>query len=322
MDVFTELFGVLFQYIDGVAFLLLAAVGLAIIFGMMGVINMAHGELMMIGAYVTAWSIHAGIPWPVAILLAGVGACIAGLILERFIIRHFYKKLLSSLVVTWGVSMIVSQLFLVLFGPTVESVPTPFSETRILIGGDVGFAVLGSEAFAALRDATGRLPEGVESFGIYRVVMFVFAALIVAGVWALLKYSEFGARARATMDNPAMANALGINTARIYAYTFGFGSALAGIAGGIFALTSAVTPFFGAAYTAKAFIVVVVGGGAGVVNGLIASAASLGGVQTIFSNLFSVYMGFVGMIAAAFVILLVMPTGISAYLADRKERRK
>ncbi len=322
MEIFTEIFGFFFQYLDGVAFLILAAIGLAIIFGMMGVINMAHGELMMIGAYVTAFSMYAGIPWPIAIVLAGIGAGIAGMILERLIIRHFYKQLLSSLVVTWGISMIVSQLFLVIFGPTMESLPTPFSEIKILVGGDVGFSVVGPEGFAALKAATGRLPEGVESFGIYRLVMFAIAALLIAGIWALMRFTEYGTRARATMDNPAMANALGINTARIYALTFGVGSALAGIAGGIFALTSAITPFFGAAYTAKAFIVVVVGGGAGVVNGLVASVASLGGVQTIFSNMFSVYIGFVGMIAAAFLILLLMPTGISGYLENLRDRRK
>lgn len=322
MDIFTDVFGFFFQYLDGVAFLILAAIGLAIIFGMMGVINMAHGELMMIGAYVTAFSMYAGIPWPIAVLLAGVGAGIAGMILERLIIRHFYKQLLSSLVVTWGISMIVSQLFLVIFGPTMESLPTPFSEIKILVGGDIGFSVVGPEGFAALKAATGRLPDGVESFGIYRLVMFAIAVSLIVGIWALMRFTEFGTRARATMDNPTMANALGINTSRIYALTFGVGSALAGIAGGIFALTAAITPFFGAAYTAKAFIVVVVGGGAGIVNGLVASVASLGGVQAIFSNMFSVYIGFVGMIAAAFLILLLMPTGISGYLDTLKARRK
>jgi len=322
MDLFTDLFGFFFQYIDGVAFLILAAAGLAIIFGMMGVINMAHGELMMIGAYVTAFSMYAGVPWPIAIVLAGLGAGVAGLILERLIIRHFYKQLLSSLVVTWGLSMILSQLFLVIFGPTMESLPTPMSDTKILIGGDVGLALVGPQGFAALTDESQRLPAGVESFGIYRLVMFVFAVLLVVGIWAVMKFTEFGGRARATMDNPTMANALGIRTSRIYAYTFGLGSALAGIAGGLFALTSAITPFFGAAYTAKAFIVVVVGGGAGIVSGLVSSAAALGGVQAIFTNLFSVYIGFVGMIAAAFIILLLMPAGISAYLENLKSRRK
>ena len=321
MENIVQFFSFFYQYLDGIAFLILSAAGLAIIFGMMGVINMAHGELMMIGAYITATCIYAEVPWPLAILIAGLGAGLAGIILERLIIRHFYKQLLSSLVVTWGVSMIVSQLFLVLFGPTMESVPTPFSATKILVGGEQGIIVAGSETFQKLTEATGSLPEGVESFGIYRLVLFIVAVAIVFSIWFILTRTEFGSRARATIENPKMANALGIKTERVYLYTFGFGSALAGISGGMFALTSAITPFFGAAYTAKAFIVVVVGG-PGVVSGLLSSTFSLAGVQTIFANIFSVYIGFVGMIAAAFVLLLIMPTGISSFLQDRLANRR
>lgn len=322
MDIFTQAFGFAFQYLDSVAFLILSAVGLSIIFGMMGIINMAHGELMMIGAYITAFCMYAGMPAPIAIAMAGLGAAAVGMVLERLIIRHFYKQILSSLVVTWGLSMILSQLFLIVFGPTMPSLPTPFSDIKILIGGDIGFAVVGAEGFARLIEERGRLPLGVESFGLYRMVMFVSAVLIVLGVWLILRRTEFGGQARATMDNPTMANALGISTARIYAYTFGLGSALAGIAGGLFALTSAITPYFGAAYTARAFITVVVGGAAGVINGLVASVLALGGVQTILSSLFSVYMGFVGIIAAAFIILLFMPTGISGYIEKLKARSR
>ena len=270
----------------------------------------------------TAWSIYNGMPVPVAILFAGIGAGLVGVVLEQLIIRHFYKQLLSSLVVTWGISMVISQVFLLLFGPTMKSLPTPFSGVKILVGGDIGFAILGPERFAALMDSTGRLPAGVESYGIYRIIMFVVAALLITGVWAIMRFTEFGGRARATMDNPTMANALGINTSRIYAYTFGLGSALAGIAGGMFALTASITPFFGSAYTAKAFITVVVGGGANFVSGLIGSVLTLGGVQTLFSSVFSVYIGFVCMIAAAFLILLLMPTGISGYIERFKSRSR
>lgn len=320
MEITSQLMGFAFQYMDSIAILILSAIGLSIIFGMMGVINMAHGELMMIGAYVTAWSIFSGVPVPIAILLAGIGAALAGVILERLIIRYFYMQLLSSLVVTWGISMVISQLFLVLFGPTMRNPSTPFSGYRVVTGGDIGFAVLGSESFAALRDTAGRLPEGVESYGAFRLVMFVVAVLLITAVWATMRFTEFGSRARATMDNPTMANALGINTSRVYTYTFALGSALAGIAGGMFALTASITPFFGAAYTAQAFVTVVVGGSANFITGLIASVVTLGGVRTIFTNMFSVYIGFVGMIAAAFLILLLMPNGMSSYIKQIRER--
>ena len=113
METFAEIFGIAYQLFDNIGFLVLSASGLIIIFGMMGVINMAHGELMMIGAYITAFSYHAGIPAPIAIIFAGIGAGLVGMVLERLVIRHFYKQLLSSLVVTWGLSLMISQTFLI-----------------------------------------------------------------------------------------------------------------------------------------------------------------------------------------------------------------
>ena len=117
-----------------------------------------------------------------------------------------------------------------------------------------------------------------------------------------------------------MAEALGIKTARIYSATFGLGAALGGIAGGMFALTAAISPFFGFEYTPLAFITVVIGGSANVITGLLSSALYLAGVQTAATNIFNQYLGYVLMMGAAFVILLMMPTGISEYLERRKIR--
>jgi branched-chain amino acid transport system permease protein len=259
---------------------------------MMGVINMAHGELMMIGAYITAYSYHAGVPAPIAIALAGIGAGLAGIILERLVIRLFYKQLLSSLVLTWGISLLLSQGFLIIFGPSILNVPTPF----------------------------GNFPVGAHTFSVYRMVLFFVAVLLIASVWVLWNYSNFGIRARATIEKPHMADALGINTPRVYALTFGLGSMLGGIAGGMFALTATISPFFGVNYTPLAFITVVVGGGANVITGLIASALCLAGVQTTVNNLYNVYMGYVSVMGTAFVILLLMPSGISEYFEKRKIR--
>ena len=289
---FADMFSYVYQYFDNIGFLILASIGLILIFGMMGVINMAHGELMMIGAYITAFAYHAGIPAPIAILMAGVGAGITGVMLERLIIRHFYKRLLSSLVVTWGLSLIFSQGFLLIFGPSVLNVPTPFG----------GFAV------------------GNLSFGVYRLVLFAVSLGLVGFVWAIFKYTRFGVCARATMENAEMAEALGIKTALIYSVTFGLGAALGGIAGGMFALTAAISPFFGIEYTPLAFITVVIGGSANVITGLVSSALYLAGVQTAAANVFNQYFGYVLMMGAAFVILLMMPSGISEYLERRKIR--
>ncbi|MCW5623259.1 MAG: branched-chain amino acid ABC transporter permease [Burkholderiales bacterium] len=282
----------IYQYFDNIGFLVLAAVGLIVIFGMMGVINMAHGELMMIGAYITANLFHAGVPAPIAILFAGLGAGIAGILMERLIIRHFYNQLLSSLVVTWGISLIISQGFLLAFGPTTLNVPTPFGS----------FAV------------------GEDTYGIYRMVLFGVAVALVLLVWVVFRYTRFGVLARATMENPGMADALGVSTTVVYTATFGLGSFLGGVAGGMFALTATISPFFGGNYTPLAFITIVVGGAANPVTGLITSVLALAGVQTIVNNVFNVYIGYVAIFATAIVILLLLPRGISDYLERRKLR--
>lgn len=292
MDVAADVFSYAYQYFDNIGFLILSASGLIIIFGMMGVINMAHGELMMIGAYITAFSYHAGVPAPLAVIFAGIGAGVAGMILERLVIRHFYKQLLSSLVVTWGLSLMISQGFLLIFGPTILNVPTPF----------------------------GNFPVAEQTFGIYRLVLFGSALAIVATVWAVFAFTKFGTHARATMEDPDMADALGVNTRNIYVLTFGIGAAMGGIAGGMFALTATISPFFGINYTPLAFITVVVGGGANVITGLLSSVMALAGVQTAVNNLVNVYVGYVAMMGAAFFILLLLPRGISEYLERRKIR--
>lgn len=292
MDTLAVIFSFIYQYADNVGFLLLSAAGLIIIFGMMGVINMAHGELMMIGAYITAFAYHAGVPAPIAIILAGVGSGLAGVVLERLCIRFFYRQLLSSLVVTWGISLVLTEGFLLIFGPSILNVPTPYGS----------FAV------------------GDLTFGIYRLVLFGVSLMLIGVIWALFVYTRFGTRARATMENPEMAEAFGINTSRMYALTFGLGSALGGIAGGMFALTATISPFFGVNYTLFAFITVVVGGGTNVITGITSSAMALAGAQTIVNNAWSVYVGYVSMMLAAFLILLFLPRGISEYLERRKVR--
>jgi branched-subunit amino acid ABC-type transport system permease component len=292
MQLLGELVSYTYQYFDNIAFLLLTGVGLILIYSMMGVINMAHGELMMIGAYVAVSSFHAGAPVPVAIALAGLGAGLAGILMEQLVVRHFYNRLLSSLVATWGISLILSQGTLLLLGPSIMNMPTPL----------------------------GSFSVGPFTFGVYRMVMFLTALALIAIVYALFQWTRLGARAQATMENPEMARSLGVNTRRIYALTFGLGSALGGIAGGMFAMTATISPFFGQNYTPMAFITVVVGGGASPILGLIYAGAYLAGVQTLMSNVVNVYVGYVSVMAAAFLALLLMPSGISDFVERRRVR--
>jgi branched-subunit amino acid ABC-type transport system permease component len=289
----SEGFSLFYQYADSVSLLMLSAVGLMIIFGMMGVINMAHGELMFIGAYTTSVVFYAGAPLFVAIPAGALAAGAFGVVLERLIIRRFYGQLLSSLVVTWGLSLLLGQSFLLVIGPSIRGLPTPF----------------------------GSFSVGGFTYSYYRLFMFAVAFILVCGVWAFLKYTKFGVEARATMENPQMARALGINVNKIYMLTFALGAALAGIAGSLFALQSPIEPTFGRNYTPIAFITVVVGGSADIVSGLVASTLSLSAIRTIFTSQFNILIGHVSMLVAAFVFIRFVPNGMSELLETIRARR-
>ena len=290
----SEGFSLFYQYADSISLLMLSAVGLMIIFGMMGVINMAHGELMLIGAYTTSVVFYAGGPLVVAIPAGAVIAGAFGILLERLIIRRFYGQLLSSLVVTWGLSFLLGQGFLLVIGPSICSLPEPF----------------------------GSFSLGGFTYSYYRLFMFAIAFVIIGGVWALLHFTKFGTEARATMENPQMAHALGINVDKIYMLTFGIGAALAGVAGSLFALQAPIEPTFGRNYTPIAFITVVVGGSADIINGLIASALSLSAIRAIFTTQFNILIGYVAMLVAAFVLIRFIPNGLSDFLESLRIRRK
>ena len=282
--------GLIYQYADTVSFLILSAIGLIIIFGMMGVINLAHGEMMMVGAYTTSFAYYSGIHLIISVILGGLVTSVFGILLERLIIRRFYGQLLSSLVATWGLSLLLSQGALLAFGPQIKTVPTPM----------------------------GSFSVGELSFSNYRVFLFIFSIFLIIGVWSIFNWTRFGLQARATMENPKMAKALGVNTHRIYALTFGLGAGLAGIAGGLFALTATIGPFYGQSYTPQAFITVVVGGIANIFSGLIASAFSLAAVKTAFVFQYNILIGHVSMLIIAIISIRMMPEGISQWLEQRK----
>ena len=292
MEIITITFGLLYQLSDSFVALALPALGLIIIFGMMGVVNMAHGEMMMMGAYTTSFAWYAGIPLPPAILLGGAVAGVFGIVLERAVIRRFYGQLLSSLVVTWGVSLVMTQGALLLFGPLIRNVPTPL----------------------------GNFVVGEFSYSYYRVVLLIVTCALIFAVWALLTFTSFGVRARATMENAEMARALGVDVRWMYTITFGLGSMLAGVAGGLLAVTNTISPFFGQAYTGQAFITVVVGGGSEIITGLMSSALSLAFVRTVVTSQFNILLGYAGMLVFALIVIRFLPTGISDWIAKRRIR--
>lgn len=284
----------LYQWADAMALLLLASIGLIVIFGMMGVINMAHGELMMIGAFGTAYAYGYGIPTPMAIILGGLAAACVGLILERLVIRRFYGQLLASLVATWGISLCLSQGAQLLFGTSIQGPPMTLPSISI---GDL-------------------------SFSSYRLLLFAIGLALALGLWLTLQFTRFGVKARATMQNRDMARALGTNTVVVYSVTFGLGAFLAGFAGGLFALTAPIEPTFGKSFTAIAFIVVVVAGTRNIVLGTLVTVMLLGLLKTLFTAQFNILIGQVAMLLATFLIIRLAPDGIISLLSSAGETLK
>jgi urea transport system permease protein len=262
--------------------LLIAALGLAITFGVMGVINMAHGELMMIGAYVTWLVQHAtmvvfpddagaglALAVPAAFLVCGV----LGVVIERGLIRFLYGRPLETLLATWGLSLVLQQVIRSLFGPTNVAVVTPaFMSGAVRLG-------------------------GIE-ITLNRLVIIIFAALVMAGLTMVLRLTPLGLQMRAVTQNRRMAALMGIRTTRVDALTFGLGSGVAGLAGVAISQIDNVSPNLGQAYIIDSFMVVVFGG-VGNLWGTLAGAMSLGVANKILEPL-------AGAVLAKIVVLVLI----------------
>ncbi|MFO1423569.1 MAG: urea ABC transporter permease subunit UrtB [Candidatus Competibacteraceae bacterium] len=233
--------------------LILAAIGLAVTFGVMGVINMAHGELMMLGAY-TTWLVQQWLPvnWslPVAVPLAFLVAALVGIAIERGIIRFLYGRPLETLLATFGVSLILQQAVRSIFSPLNRSVATPdWMSGTILLG-----------------------PLEVT---LNRLVIVGFCIAVFALLWLALQRTRLGLEVRAVAQNRAMARAMGVRSARVDALTFGLGSGIAGVAGVALSQLTNVGPNLGQSYIVDSFMVVVFGG-VGNLWGTMVAGLSLG----------------------------------------------
>lgn len=278
-------FSMLYQFGDAFAFLVIACAGLAVIFGMMGVINLAHGEFIMCGAYVTAMSSKAGVPLPLAMLCGAAVAGIIGMIVERLVVRHLYQRPLDSIIATWGLSLIATQGVLIAFGSTMQGVGTPLGSIEI----------------------------GGRSYSAYRLVLMVTALALLAGLYLLFYRTRFGVIARATIQKPQMARALGVDVGRIYGLTFGLGAALAGFAGAIYAPTMTMVPTMGATFMVESFVTVVVGG-ADIFVGAAPAAAILAAFRTVLTAWYGQLFGQIGLLIAVIIVIRVMPGGLSGRL--------
>jgi len=288
MTFLSSAFAFLYQAGDAFAFLVLAACGLAIVFGMMGIINLAHGEFIMCGAYVSTHAIHAGVPFPLAVLAGTLTAGVVGMLLERLIVRHLYHRPLDSIVLTWGLSLIVTQGSLIVLGPNLLGTGTPLGS----------FTVSGY------------------SYSSYRVVLILAALSVLTLLFVMFRYTRFGLLARATIQLPHMSNALGVNTGLMYSMTFGLGTALAGLAGALYAPTMTLIPTMGGSFVVDAFVTVVVGG-ADIFLGTAPAAAILGTMKAALSIWKGQVFGYIGILLTAIVVIRLLPAGISGWILKR-----
>jgi branched-subunit amino acid ABC-type transport system permease component len=271
------------QVLYAIASLALISVGLAIVFGMMRVINLAHGEFLMLGGYAAIVGTHLGLSlWVSMLVLSPLAVGIIGVIVERTIIRFLYGRMIDTMLATWGLSLFLIGLTTFIFGNTTVGVSAP----------------LGGIAIGRYRTSA------------YTLFVIAVAAAVLVGVYAVLRYTRLGLIARGTMQNAGMAAALGVNPSRVYAVTFGIGAALSGLAGGVLAPVSGVFPTIGVAYIAKAFITVI-GGGAAIVAGTASAASLFGAINQLATFVTTPVFGEVALLGAAIVLIRLLPQGIT-----------
>ncbi|WP_150304515.1 urea ABC transporter permease subunit UrtB [Pseudomonas saliphila] len=274
---------------------LLMALGLAIIFGQMGVINMAHGEFLTLGAYIT-WLISelaSTSPWlqqvyfPFAIVAAFAGAFLLGYIVERVMISRLYHRPLDTLLATWGLGLILQQIYRSTFGPREVSVGMPDW-------------LMGSWAVNDMID----IPLNG---------LFVMAVTLImtVGVVSMMYRSRWGIKLRATTQNRLMANAAGINTKRVDRFTFALGCGIAGVAGAAFTTIASTGPTTGSLYIVDTFLVVVFGGAASLL-GTVVSAFGIAQSQSILEFFLSGSMAKVITLLVVVGILMFRPQGLFA----------
>ncbi len=272
--------------------LLLVALGLAIIYGTMGVINLAHGEFVMLGAY-SVWLLQSTLGinliacLPIVFVLVGV----AGLLIEWLLIRHLYTRPLDTILATWGVGVILQQAIRLSAGAELRYVKMPEFLTRAVHIG-------------AYEESS------------YRIFIFVLTVALLIITYLLIFRTEYGMRLRAITQNRDIARCFGINAGRIYSLTFAYGAGLAGIAGALVSPLKSVAPDMGTNYVVDAFLVVVVGGVQSLL-GTIASSYLIGQASGVLAFLTNDTMAKAIVFLGVVVLIRLFPQGLFAMRVRR-----
>ncbi len=262
--------------------LILVAMGLVIIFGLMKVINMAHGEFFLIGAYTVVMTDQLGLGFWAGLLLSPIVVGLLGMAIEYIFIRHLYRRFLDTILATWGISIAIKQMIIIVFGPAGLMVKPPLPQSLHLLG--------------------------IE-YPAYRLFIMAVALLIIFTTFFIFLRTDFGLGARSVIANRDMAAALGINTRRMYRTTFTFGSALAGLAGAVMAPLMSCDPQMGLGFFIPAFLSILVGG-AGTLSGILVGGAVVGGSDSFISFLFSPVTAQIVVFSLAIVLIRIRPEGL------------
>jgi len=264
---------------------ILISLGLAVIFGMMRVINLAQGEFLMLGAYFCTFAAQAGLSLWLSFLVAAIAVGVFGVLVERTIIRFLYGRIVDTLLATWGLSLFIVGAVTTLFGPQTESVAS----------------------------GLGSFDIGAFTVSQYSLVMMALAVAMLGATYALFRFTAFGLLARGTMQNANMARGLGVNTGFVYMATFGLGSALTGLAGAALVPITGAAPTMGIFFIAKAFITVISGGPLPLL-GTVSASALFGTLDGIVGYLSSSVVGEMTVLFVAIVLLRLLPVGITGRL--------
>ena len=274
---------VLVSSLSSASVLLIATLGLAVVYGLMGVINLAHGEFLMVGAYCALTATQLGLPYPLAIWVAIVMTMMIGAIVELLIIRRLYGRLFDTMLATWGLGMVFNQAAVLLFGTVSPGIGMPQYSIKI----------------------------GEFSLAVYPLAMILVAALLLAFVYLLMTKTIYGMKARASIQEPQMAQAIGIDSSRVNTLTFSIGCGLAGFAGAILLPIIPATPSMGLFFAVKGFLTVVVAGPVAL-TGTAATALGLGGGASVTASFMTSVVGDVFFFLATALLLWLYPLGISA----------
>jgi branched-chain amino acid transport system permease protein/urea transport system permease protein len=265
-----------------ISILTLVGLGLAISFGLMNVTNLAHGEFVTVGAFAVYFIQSMGGSFWLGLLAAPFVGGAVGIVLEYLVIRHLYARPVSTILATWGISLILQQSLELLFGLGAKPVVPPVDGTL-----DLYFT----------------------TYPAYRLILIGIAGATLLCVLFLVNRTSFGLDIRTVIQNREMAEGVGINTRRTYAIAFAFGAAIAGLAGGLVSPLAIVLPQMGVNYLSNAFFVVIVGG-VGSLGGLVAGSTFVGGLTSILNYQISPSLAQAIVLLAAIVAVRLRPNGL------------